>query len=270
MDVQAYIASGIIEQYALGELSEQEMAQVDAVAREHPEVQEALQATINSLAKYALAHGKQPAGGLWDRIAADISRTTETPDAPNTAPATAPAGAQLVWLRPLAAAASLLLVISIGVNIYFYLRLDDTRQRLARLEAENTVLAGKVQTATQKANAITDFIAFLNAPATYNITLQPVAEGAELQAQVFWNPQSGELYLNTDGLPAPPSGKQYQLWALKDGQPIDAGVVPPETQLAYHMKTIPAADAFAITLEPAGGSPQPTLEQLQVMGKWKG
>jgi len=33
------------------------------------------------------------------------------------------------------------------------------------------------------------------------------------------------------------------------------------------MKNTPEADAFAITLEPLGGSEQPTMEQLKVIGK---
>ena len=77
--------------------------------------------------------------------------------------------------------------------------------------------------------------------------------------------------LNVDNLPMPPSDKQYQLWALKDGKPIDAGVfdMKPGTDGDMHMMpvTIAEADAFAVTLEKKGGSPTPTLTQLYVMGK---
>lgn len=77
--------------------------------------------------------------------------------------------------------------------------------------------------------------------------------------------------LNVENLPMPPSGKQYQLWALKDGKPIDAGVFDmiPGTEGDMHMMpvTIADADAFAVTLEKKGGSPSPTLTQLYAMGK---
>lgn len=269
MDVQAYIASGILEQYAMGELSEQEMQQVDAVAREHPEVKTELQSIIDGLAKYAQAHGKQPSGGLWDAIENEIS-SKEEGTTPPKASTTGPAGAKLAWLQPIAAAASILLLLSLGLNLYFYFELDDTQQQLANLQLENSVLADQVQTASQDVNQANELIAFFNDPNTLDITLEAVVKEEDKQARVFWNEQTGAVYLNTKGLPAPPSGKQYQLWALKDGQPIDAGVVGSEATLAQAMKTIAAADAFAITLEPEGGSVNPTLEALQVMGTLQG
>jgi anti-sigma-K factor RskA len=68
-------------------------------------------------------------------------------------------------------------------------------------------------------------------------------------------------------LPVPPADKQYQLWALKNGKPIDAGVFEMDTEMHMMPVTIADADAFAITLEKKGGSPAPTLSQLYVMGK---
>ena len=70
------------------------------------------------------------------------------------------------------------------------------------------------------------------------------------------------------GEAAIPADKQYQLWALKDGQPIDMGVfdpVTPEDGL-LEMGRVPGADAFAVTLEPRGGSANPTLEEMYVYG----
>lgn len=268
MDVQAYIASGILEQYAMGELSEQEMQQVDAVARAHPEVREELQSIVEGLTKYAQAHGKQPSGGLWAAIENEIS--PEEGSRPPKASTTGPAGAKLAWLQPLATATSILLLLSLGLNLYFYFELDNTQQQLADLQLEKSVLADQVQTASQEANQANALIAFFNDPSTLDITLEAVAEEEDKQARVFWNAQTGSVYLNTKGLPTPPSGKQYQLWALKDGQPIDAGIVDPDAAIAQAMKTVAAADAFAITLEPEGGSMQPTLEALLVMGTLQG
>ena len=84
-------------------------------------------------------------------------------------------------------------------------------------------------------------------------------------ATVFWNTQTKQTYINVNNLPAPPEGMQYQLWALADGVPIDAGVfdVNGEIQLT---KKIESAQTFAVTLEEAGGKPSPNLEQLFVIG----
>ncbi len=71
-----------------------------------------------------------------------------------------------------------------------------------------------------------------------------------------------------ENLPTPPTDKQYQLWALVDGKPVDAGMITDLEDLQA-MKEMPEAQAFAITLEPKGGSVNPTLEQLYVIGNVK-
>lgn len=62
--------------------------------------------------------------------------------------------------------------------------------------------------------------------------------------------QNGALTLTTIGPMAPPSGKSYQLWLLPtQGAPISLGVLTPgQARLAQ-------AKAFAVSVEPAGGSP---------------
>lgn len=85
---------------------------------------------------------------------------------------------------------------------------------------------------------------------------------------VYWNPDQQKVYVDAGQLPAPPAGKQYQLWALAGGQPVDAGMLQVNRQPGLQqMKPVGAAQAFAVTLEPEGGSASPTLEQLYVMGE---
>ena len=75
-------------------------------------------------------------------------------------------------------------------------------------------------------------------------------------------------YLDVIDLPAPPTNKQYQLWAIVDGQPVDMGVF----DNAVGVKTFEAvpfianAQAFAVTVEDIGGSPTPSLETMVVIG----
>jgi anti-sigma-K factor RskA len=64
---------------------------------------------------------------------------------------------------------------------------------------------------------------------------------------------------------APQPGKDYQLWLIRGDQKISAGLLPSDPAglptLARISPTLLAGgapDAFAITVEPAGGMPQPT------------
>jgi anti-sigma-K factor RskA len=86
-------------------------------------------------------------------------------------------------------------------------------------------------------------------------------------AIVYWDTVSAskDVYLMINNLPQPASDKQYQLWALLNGQPIDLGMIEVKQQrLLYRMKNVQNAQAFAITLEPKGGSDQPTTPPIAV------
>ena len=71
------------------------------------------------------------------------------------------------------------------------------------------------------------------------------------------SPSLGRMAVETDGLQPLSSKQVYQLWAIHDGTPTSAGVV--EDLGAGKAMAIPGAGTtVAITVEPAGGSDQPT------------
>jgi anti-sigma-K factor RskA len=84
----------------------------------------------------------------------------------------------------------------------------------------------------------------------------------EGHARVLYNAKEGMM--TYDGwLPSAPPDKSYQLWLVPmNGAPISAGVFNPKNgEMSHMMKKLPAgvtAKAFAVSLEPAGGMPQPT------------
>ena len=66
-------------------------------------------------------------------------------------------------------------------------------------------------------------------------------------------------------LPPLPEGQTYQLWVIVEGTPVSAGTfdVEPDGSARYDAEPLPpveadAAVALAVTVEPAGGVPQPT------------
>ncbi|MFI5666149.1 anti-sigma factor domain-containing protein [Streptomyces sp. NPDC051704] len=66
------------------------------------------------------------------------------------------------------------------------------------------------------------------------------------------------------GLPAPPAGKTYQLWLDHDGTMRPAGFIRQDGTVLLDGDTADAA-AVGLSLEPAGGSPQPTTAPLLLM-----
>lgn len=90
--------------------------------------------------------------------------------------------------------------------------------------------------------------------------------------KVIWDSESKRALLQVSNLPAVPADKDYQLWIIKNNKPVSAGVFAvndPKKDSFFKIEEMAAdeqaADAFAITMEPKGGMPQPTGD-MYLMG----
>ena len=90
----------------------------------------------------------------------------------------------------------------------------------------------------------------------------PKGESANY-ARIYWNRFSGEVFIDVLFLPVPPSGKEFHLWYYDMGKPNDAGKfnVNYDKQL-QKMVSVIVADHWVISLEPEGGSSEPTKESI--------
>lgn len=107
-------------------------------------------------------------------------------------------------------------------------------------------------------------LARLNDPE--NIRLVALAAASEeypdISANVAWNPESGIGFIETKDLPPAPSGKTYQLWVFEEGNPapVSAGLFDPAASVRASFqpdRPVEKAVTFAVSLEVAGGRPQP-------------
>ena len=81
-------------------------------------------------------------------------------------------------------------------------------------------------------------------------------------------PDSGGGYVVVVGLTPPPSGTTYQAWYMGGGHSKSAGLVEVGADgyaVLSDMTPMPGMDTVMLTMEPGGGSAQPTGEPL-VMG----
>jgi anti-sigma-K factor RskA len=90
--------------------------------------------------------------------------------------------------------------------------------------------------------------------------------------KIYWNKETKVVYVDAEGLPEPPKGMAYQVWALKLNPltPTSIGLLDnfdSNDQKIFAVDHASSAEAFGITLEPAGGSLPPTMEQLYTLGK---
>jgi anti-sigma-K factor RskA len=76
---------------------------------------------------------------------------------------------------------------------------------------------------------------------------------------VAWDPYQHRGLVSMQALPPPPAGHDYQLWVLDPGAPapISAGLLTDSRSFSTKPVTS-ATPGFAVSLEPAGGVPEPT------------
>jgi len=98
--------------------------------------------------------------------------------------------------------------------------------------------------------------------------MKGTANAPQSIASVYWNKDTKEVYLSIQNMRALAQEKQYQLWAQIDGKMVDAGVFDGNISGLIKMKQMfkETVTVFAVTIEPRGGKPEPTVETVQVAG----
>ncbi|GEB45133.1 hypothetical protein MTE01_10780 [Microbacterium testaceum] len=87
-------------------------------------------------------------------------------------------------------------------------------------------------------------------------------------ATAHWSPSTGQSVLVTDGMPALAADKTYELWFVRGDTPIAAGTFEPDEAgraTAVLKGEMHAGDVIAVTIEPAGGSPDGTPSTAPVV-----
>lgn len=74
----------------------------------------------------------------------------------------------------------------------------------------------------------------------------------------------GQAVLALDDMPAPGQERAWQLWALTSGEPTSMSVIEGEDRIVHLFEWEGRATAFAVTIEPAGGSPVPTSDPVLI------
>lgn len=242
MNIHEYIQSGTLESYVLGTTTEAETVVVEQLAKEHDSIQSELTQIQKVLENYAFAHAVTPPSHLKEQIQKKINLVNK-----NNIVSFNP---QKTTSRLNVAASWVLLAISLSGNLWFWNGLKSSEDKVLALESKNLQLAQNEQ--ILKANYQQE-VAILQNNQIKHIDLagQDVAPNAK--AMVYWNQQTNEVYLSSLKLPVTPSDKQYQLWAIVDGKPVDAGMIDGTSHI-LKMKSMAKAVAFAISLEAKGGS----------------
>lgn len=290
MNVQEYISSSIVQSYVLGLASESERAEFERMCDMHAEVRAAREEFEIAVEEHALRNGAPPAANVKGKIFSaigmestfgplagtsrqqrtEISSEGEGDVSGGEFRQQAKVMAAGSWTRLISAAASVLLLISIGFNFYLYNKSKQSNERYQDLLAQQSQLVTNNGVLQARLDEYENAMSMMNDPAMAVVKMPAIPDGPDSSSliTVYWDTRTKDVFLDVNKLPEPAAGQQYQLWAMVDGTPVDAGVFEvKEGPAMQKMKNVPRAEAFAVTLEKRGGSPKPSLDKLYVMGK---
>jgi anti-sigma-K factor RskA len=273
-DVKAYIETGILELYVLGEVTPAERLQVEEMAAKHPAVKAELDEIEQSMELYAEENAIEPSEHLRGRILGSLlTNFGDDNNFPspthvqheNVVPMTTPKKESSNFYKYAFAACLALLIGATVALINVYQRLQATDNQLSAMQLQTQRFSNTV-------SAKDDELSLLRDTSFKLIHLKGTAKSPNSVMTVAFSPTKQKVVIDMEGLklPANDSTHQYQLWALVGGKPVDLGVfdATSDTSGFKNMKAIANADAFAVTLEPRGGSVSPTLSEMVVLGKY--
>nr|WP_294862142.1 anti-sigma factor [uncultured Fluviicola sp.] len=277
VDINEYIASGILESVTLGLASPQEVQEVACLSKIYPEIQAEFVRIQKSCEEMMLEQAQAPDPALRASILKTISETPQ-----EQARAINKEEAKIISMKPtpeivgvspmwkMMAAASLILTIGIG-SLWFISNKEVKRldSSLASMEKKHMEDNQVLQAMVLEKDHLQTVQEVLTEQSMRTVMMKGTAMEPEATVKVMWSTDMKKAVMHADKITPPPANMQYQLWVIADGKPVSVGVFNyDEVEQMTEPFDVNAQNitAFAITLEKMGGSPTPTMEKMVVMG----
>ena len=241
--------------YALDALTDEERELVESYLAEHPEARQQVEALGDTVS--ALPHSVAPVEpspqskqALMARVASDAAfRTRASERSQSSRPATRFEN----FFRTLSlVAASIAVVWAIVLSA-----------QVARLKSEISALNERLTAQSASIDQIIANLPQTNPSNVITVSLKGTEAQPRAQGQLIADPNSESAVLVISGLPKLEAGKTYQVWLIDGGTPKSAGLLSVDENgqgvfIVNSQESIGSFNALGISIEPDGGSQQPT------------
>jgi anti-sigma-K factor RskA len=265
--------------YALHALTDEERAEVDAYIAVNPEAAARLAALAQDAAGLALmATPIPPSPTVKAVLMARVATDSRAAPAPLPRPAARPEPARRRWgswgLAAGFAAAVLALIISGGAilninrqNAGLETAIAGLESTIAGLQAEMGTLRTRNDELQDQLQAREDQLAAYLAPGAITVALGDITGlHPDSVGTLTLHPDDDTATLHVSNLPALDETQTYQAWLIADGTPVSAGTFNVDASGAAIHAIGDAApgsfEAVGVSIEPAGGSDQPTPDRI--------
>ncbi len=255
----------------MGAVSDQERREVECLSSVYPEIGHELNQLSEAIEHYAMFHSVEPPASTKDKLLQQLNfgqheevdddeQTNDTIVRPMPVDMSSSHSHRTTWIVAACMGLAMLLF-----SFFLLSKLRTNQNALVSVRTRNDSL--KTVASKLKADQVesAQVVALLSQPALKRIELKGNEKAPKGNLFIFWSAATKQVAVNVKSLPALPTDKQYQLWALVDGKPIDAGVFDADSTGSTTQplnRSIARADAFAVTVEKRGGNPSPTMSTL--------
>ncbi len=258
MDAKKILKSGMLEQYVLGLVSEEETAEIEVYMVAYPEVHEKVQRLRSCMEHYTGLHDisspKEGKSGLTkcDDLSGEARIRCLSVETKFGQPQQKE---QLVEMqnhtRLLTALASIAIIFFAGLSIYFYQKQARNAAALSKINQSFSELEKKYQLAISESRNPAIDNRLLTDKMTRKMNMKGVGVMPEAEVIVYYNPEKKRTVLDPVNLPEAPGNHYYQLWAEVDQRSVDMGRINQgvaENGL-IPINFVPDAENFTITLK---------------------
>jgi anti-sigma-K factor RskA len=260
METRDYLESGILELYVYGLLSESENEDVAKMAHKHHEINDEIVSIEKAIVELSTCFSPFLSAENFEKIREKLM--LKYPKLAEMKPRSK-APSYIGWAAAL---------VFLAGGAYLYKELNDANVTVVNIENEKTKLQENILQLEVKNKQTESVLDIIRDNKNTIIPLGGQAAAPDAYATIYWNKETQSVYVDASGRPEPPEGKVYQIWSLRLNPltPTSIGLLenfPQNEQLIFPVSNTADAEAFGITLEPAGGSQTPTMEQLYALGK---
>lgn len=257
----------LLDEFALGALEGEELRAVEQHVETCPECQKVVSEARARFALLALAAPQvDPSPAVKQRLMRRVAS-----ERAGAAPVPAQVERQRRagfwnWGVAVLVAAVVALAIATGALISQNHRVNARARVLEAWQAREMVQEKQQAAQMARAEAVLDI---LTSPGTLKVSLVAAQAHPVPQGKAFYNPAKGLVFYAANLAPLP-SNQTYELWLIpSQGNPLKAGIFAADARGNGEVLLPPlppglAAKAFAVTIEPAGGEPQPTGKKVLI------
>lgn len=172
------------------------------------------------------------------------------------------------WPAFAGAASFALLIVCLSLIFYSFNLSSQISQKESMIEQQQTQITELQNEVQQKE----EMLAILESREVDMVVMSGMEVNPDGYGKIIWDSEKQQALLQVSNLPNVPDDKDYQLWIIRNNKPVSAGVFAVHNQADRFFKIEQMADvdeqsmnAFAVTMEPKGGMPQPTGD-MYLMG----